>query len=71
MLVTVGMTMFEAARVPVLEDAVCRDFYARLAAAPASDGLEHNCRATEVQAKLARLNGWFDNVSAVQGERCR
>lgn len=65
-LVTVGMTMFESARVPTLEAAVCRNFYAEN---PVSSDFEHDCRANEVQARLARLNGWFENVSALQGER--
>ncbi|KAK3997791.1 major facilitator superfamily domain-containing protein [Cladorrhinum sp. PSN332] len=63
-LVTVGMTMFESARVPTLEDAVCRNFYAEH---PVSSEIEHDCRSNEVQARLARLNGWFENVSALQG----
>ncbi|KAL8798642.1 MAG: hypothetical protein Q9182_006501 [Xanthomendoza sp. 2 TL-2023] len=61
-LVTIGMTLFESARVPVLEGAVCRDFLSTLHAAK----LANPCQSNEVQTRLSNLNGWLDYVSAAQ-----
>ncbi|RYP57807.1 hypothetical protein DL769_009257 [Monosporascus sp. CRB-8-3] len=52
---TLGMTVFETARVPVLEDAICR--------ALASD----DCRQDHLaQARLATINSWIEIVTSVQ-----
>ncbi|EHK26501.1 uncharacterized protein TRIVIDRAFT_218655 [Trichoderma virens Gv29-8] len=55
-LVTFGMTLFETARVPILEEAVCRSL--------AVDDCRHDRTA---QARLASINGWIDFATAVQG----
>lgn len=62
-LVTIGMKMFESARVPVLEDAVCRSFCSR------SPSFDHagDCRADKnIQVRLADLS-WIEYAYAIQG----
>ena len=61
--------MFESARIPALENTICRQY--RLAhneTVEVSDDNGTLCKNVEVQTRLARINGWCEFVSAVQGQ---